>query len=89
MPPQAGAAQDEREKLRIQLKDGRFLTVEHAGVVGDSLVGEMKSGRVAVALTDIQDVEERRFNVLITAMTVGFLAGICIVLGASGSGEPL
>ena len=89
-------AQDLPSMIRVELKDGRELTLEHASIVGDSLIGELRApsrrgaepadkDRVAVALADIQKVEKSRFNVATTALTllviVGVIGGLCVVAG--------
>ena len=87
MPPQADAWQSVPSMVRVQLKDGRELTLEHARVVGDSLIGDLKApskrghepaeqGRVAVALADIQKVEKNRFNIATTALTLVIIVGL-------------
>ena len=88
--------QDLPSMIRVELKDGRELTLEHASVVGDSLVGELRApsrrgaepadkDRVAVALADIQKVEKSRFNIATTGLTllliVGVLFGLFVASG--------
>jgi len=78
MPPQA--AQSLPTELRVHLKDGRNLTLEHAGVVADSLIGE---DHLAVALADIESVEKKRFNVWVTLVVVGIVAGVFVAAGGA------
>ena len=87
MPAPADAAQDLPSMIRVHLKDGRKLTLEHASVVGDSLVGELRepsrrgheptsSKRVAVALADIQSVEKSRFNIATTLLILAIIVAV-------------
>ena len=80
--------------IRVHLKDGRKLTLEHASVVGDSLIGDLRApsrrghepsekGRVAVALADIESVEKNHFNVVVTALTLGLFVGVLWALFAA------
>ena len=95
MPASVSASQDLPSMIRVHLKDGRKLTLEHASVVGDSLIGDLRApsrrghepsekGRVAVALADIESVEKNHFNVAVTALTLGLIVGVLLaVLAAS------
>jgi hypothetical protein len=82
IPPQAESLPAE---LRVQLKDGRTLTLLHASIVGDSLVGTVKAPhrrgheqpeRTAVALADIGSAEKNRVNVWVTLVVVAILSGM-------------
>jgi len=80
--------------IRVHLKDGRKLTLEHASVVGDSLIGDLRTpsrrghepsekGRVAVALADIESVEKNHFNIAVTALTLGLIVGVLVAILAA------
>ena len=96
MPAHADAAQDLPSMIRVHLTDGRRLTLEHANIVGDSLVGDLREPsrrghesaekrRVAVALADIESVDKNRFNVVLTLLTLTFLVGLTVSLLALGA----
>jgi len=82
--------------IRVHLADGRKLTLEHANIVGDSLVGDLRepsrrghepSGkrRVAVALMDIEAVDKNRINVPLTLLNLAILTAIAWGLLALGT----
>jgi hypothetical protein len=89
MHAQADAAEDLPSMIRVHLKDGRRLTLEHASVVGDSLVGQRRgasgTSRVAVALADIQAVDKNRFNVALTLLNLAIIVGVALGLLALGT----
>jgi hypothetical protein len=95
VPPETGELPD---MVRAQLKDGRTVKLAHAGVVGDSLVGEVKTpsrrghepagkDTIAVALKDIDRVEESHFKPWATLAVLVILGGIVLaVLGYDPTG---
>ncbi|GJG86174.1 hypothetical protein tb265_13550 [Gemmatimonadetes bacterium T265] len=53
--------------MRITVRDGRVLTLTALGISGDSVIGLRRGAgrdpaRVAVALTDVRAVEDRRVD---------------------------
>ena len=96
MPAHADAAQDLPSMIRVHLTDGRRLTLEHANIVGDSLVGDLREPsrrghesaekrRVAVALADIESVDKNRINVPLTLLNLAILTAIAWGLLALGT----
>src|SRR6188508_7841 len=94
MPASVSASQDLPSMIRVHLKDGRKLTLEHANVVGDSLIGELRAPsrrghepafreRAAIALADIQSVETNRFNVVTTVLILGIIVVVGVGLYAA------
>ena len=67
--------------VRITRTDHSVLLLDRAQVVGDSLVGAAGGARVAVALRDIERVEERRPSpIRTTGLVLGIVAGTLAVL---------
>jgi hypothetical protein len=72
--------------LRLTLRDSQRLELRKARVVGDSVIGEkviatghgFKSTRVAVAVTDIRQFEDRRVNTLATVAAA--VAAVAVAL---------
>ena len=101
VPPPPAASQSLPDVLRIHLKDGRSLTLTHASIVGDSLVGvpekaktsrrheRYAEGREAVALADIQSVEKSHFNVPMAVVTFVIIAGVGVAAAAASIGNSL
>ena len=74
--------------IRVTRSDQSVLVLDHARVNGDSLVGESDGGRVAIALRDVQRIDERRVSApRTTALVVGTalaaLAALMILAAAT------
>jgi len=74
--------------VRVTRTDHSVLVLDGAQVVGDSLVGSAAAARVAVALRDIERVDERkpsplRTTGLVLGIVVGTLALLAVVAAAA------
>ena len=65
--PASLISQRNPERVQVVARDSTRLLLDRPQVVGDSLVGTADGARVALALTDIATVSERRTHVLATA----------------------
>jgi len=67
--------------LRVTRTDRSVLVIDHARVSGDSLIGQRGGVRLAVALRDVQRVDERRVSgARTTALVVGSVVGAFVLL---------
>ena len=88
--PPAAVADRRAERVRVTLPGDETLTLRDPRVVADSLVGrpehQVEAERVAVALSQIRELEVRRTDALATALLVGVLTvtGLVIVGCAVG-----
>lgn len=87
-PGTGPAAASDVGRVRVTHADGRVLELRRAQLAGDSLVGEAGAppGRVAVALSDVRRLEERRASRLVgVALFVGAIAGVAALVVSGGS----
>ncbi len=87
--PEQNIGERNPKRVRVQLKDGRRLVIDHPYVVGDSLVGH--SPNSAVALVDIESLDTRKtsapktvaFILLMGTLAIG--VAIAIAFGIGGA----
>lgn len=74
--------------VRVVRTDGSAIVLDPALVRGDSIVGTSGSTRVAIALRDVQRVDERRTSVLRTGALVVLGAFVAVIALAAATLTP-
>lgn len=79
--PSAADAVSFAHPIRVTRADRSVVVLDHARVSGDSLVGEQGGARVALPISDVQRLDERRISgPRTTALVVGSLLAAFVVL---------
>jgi len=77
--------------VRVVRTNQQSMVLHHAHVVGDSLVSESNGSRTAIALADVQTLQERRLESGRTALAVvGGVAVavlVAVAIGSAGGGS--
>ena len=73
------------DRLRVIRADSTSVVLDRPALVGDTLVGQVKGGRSAVAVADVASVAVRRTNTVNTMLLVGAVVGLTAVGIAAGS----
>lgn len=68
-------------RIRVTRSDRSVVVLDHASVRGDSLIGQHDGSRVAIALGDVQRVDEKRVSAVRTTVLVlvAAFAGILVL----------
>lgn len=86
-PPTLVVNRSSAAQLRVLRTDGRRLTVEHARIEGDSLIGSLEpdgpwpapAPRIAIAVADIRSIDEQEPD-LVASVAVGILVTLAVLV---------
>jgi hypothetical protein len=72
-------------RLRVTRTDSTSVVLDQPALLGDTLVGQVKGSRSAVAVADVASVAVRRTNTVNTVLLIGGILGLTAAAAAAGS----